>query len=87
MGNTLNIAIIRLVREAIHGRGARELSKVIRVRYERGAFRPIDYVEFNEEEFEIVVVKRTFRGFREESGKYSFEVDRDVVEEFAEERR
>ena len=33
MGNTLNIAIIRLVREAIHGRGARELSKVIRVRY------------------------------------------------------
>ncbi|MEB3861654.1 MAG: antitoxin family protein [Desulfurococcales archaeon] len=64
------------------------MSKVIRVRYEGGAFRPIDYVEFSEgEEFEIVVVKRTFRGFREEAGKYRFQVDRDVVEEFVEERR
>jgi len=64
------------------------LSKVIRVRYERGALRPIDYVEFNEgEEFEIVVVKRTFRGFREEASKYRFEVDHDVVEEFVVERR
>jgi len=33
------------------------------------------------------VVKRTFRGFREKAGKYKFEVDRDVVEEFIEERR
>ena len=65
-----------------------ELSKVIRVRYERGVFKPIDYVEFSEgEEFEIVVVKTTFRGFREKAGRYRFEVDRDVVEEFAEERR
>ncbi|MEB3757097.1 MAG: antitoxin family protein [Desulfurococcales archaeon] len=64
------------------------MSKVIRVRYEKGALRPIDYVEFNEgEEFEIVVVKRTFRGFREEAGKYRFEVDHDVVGEFVVERR
>ncbi len=77
-----------MVHDAIHDRGARGLSRVIRVRYERGALRPIDYVEFNEgEEFEIVILKKAFRGFREEAGKYSFEVDRDVVEEFAEERR
>ena len=64
------------------------MSKVIRVRYERGTLRPIDHVEFNEgEEFEIIVVKRTFRGFREKAGKYRFEADRDVVEEFVEERR
>ena len=64
------------------------MSKVIRVRYERGVFRPIDYVEFDEgEEFEVIVVKRTFKGFREEAGKYRFDVDRDLVEEFVAERR
>ncbi len=64
------------------------MSRVIRVRYERGALRPIDHVEFKEgEEFEVIVVKRTFRGFREKGGKYRFKVDRDVVEEFAAERR
>ncbi len=64
------------------------MSKVIRVRYERGALRPIDYVEFREgEEFEIIVIKRTFRGFREKGGKYKFEVNRDVVEEFVAGRR
>ncbi len=64
------------------------MSKVIRVRYERGALRPIDYVEFREgEEFEIIIIKRTFRGFREKGGKYKFEVNRDVVEEFVAERR
>ncbi len=64
------------------------MSKVIRVRYERGALRPIDYVEFREgEEFEIIIIKRTFRGFREKGGKYKFEVNRDVVDEFVAERR
>ncbi len=64
------------------------MSKVIRVRYERGALRPIDYVEFREgEEFEVIIIRRTFRGFREKGGKYTFEVDRDVVEEFVMERR
>ena len=67
--------------------GAR-LSKVIRVRYERGTLRPIDYVEFKEgEEFEVIIIKRTFRGFREKSNKYKFEVDRDIVKEFVAERR
>ncbi len=64
------------------------MSRVIKVRYEKGVLRPIDYVEFSEgEEFEIVVIKRAFRGFREKAGKYKFEVNHDVVEEFVEERR
>jgi len=64
------------------------LSKVIKVRYEKGTLRPLDTVEFKEgEELEVVVVKRSFRGFQEEAGRYSFKVNRDVVEEFVEERR
>jgi len=68
--------------------GRKGLSKVIRVKYERGALRPIDCVEFDEgEEFEIIVVKKTFKGFREKAGKYKLEVGQDVVEEFVKERR
>ncbi|MCE4623237.1 MAG: antitoxin family protein [Caldisphaeraceae archaeon] len=64
------------------------MSKVIRVRYEKGVLRPIDYVEFKEgEEFEIIIIRRSFRGFQKEGGKYKFEVDRDVVEGFVMERR
>ena len=65
-----------------------ELSKVIRVRYEKGVFRPIDYVEFKEgEELEVIIVRRSFRGFGREGGRYRFKVERDVVEEFVMERR
>jgi len=64
------------------------VSKVIRVRYERGMLRPIDYIEFKEgEEFEVIIIKRTFKGFREKSSEYKFEVDRDIVEEFMAKRR
>jgi len=58
------------------------------VRYEKGVLRPLDNVEFGEgEELEVVIVRRRFRGFREEAGRYRFRVDRDVVGEFVEERR
>ncbi len=64
------------------------MSKIIRVRYEGGALRPIDHVEFREgEEFEVIVVRKTFRGFSEKGGKYNFRVDRDLVGEFVVERR
>ena len=64
------------------------MSKVIRVRYEKGVLWPLDNVEFGEgEELEVVIVRRSFRGFREEAGRYRFRVDRDVVGEFVEERR
>jgi len=64
------------------------LSKAIRVRYEKGVLRPLDTVEFKEgEELEVVIVRRSFKGFQEEADRYKFKVDRDVVEEFVEERR
>lgn len=62
--------------------------RIVRVRYEKGVLRPLDYVEFREgEELEVIIVRRSFRGFREEAGRYKFKVDRDIVEEFVEERR
>jgi len=64
------------------------LFRIVRVRYEKGVLRPLDYVEFREgEELEVIIVRRSFRGFREEAGRYKFKVDRDIVEEFVEERR
>ncbi len=64
------------------------MSKAIRVRYEKGVLRPLDTVEFKEgEELEVVIVRRSFKGFQEEADRYKFKVDRDVVEEFVEERR
>ncbi len=64
------------------------LSKVIRVRYENGVLRPLDNVKLREgEELEVIVIRRSFKGFREKTGRYKFKVDRDVVEEFVEKRR
>ncbi len=64
------------------------MSKVVRVRYEKGVLRPLVDVEFREgEELDVIIVRKNFSGFREEASKYKFRVDRDVVEEFVEERR
>lgn len=64
------------------------MSKVIRVRYEKGILKPTGEVEFREgEELEIVVVQKSFRGFKEEAGIYKFKADRDIVKEFMRERR
>jgi len=64
------------------------LSRAIRVRYEKGTLRPLDTVEFKEgEELEIIIIRRSFSGFQEGANRYKFRVDRDVVEEFVEERR
>ncbi|BES82891.1 antitoxin family protein [Pyrodictium abyssi] len=64
------------------------MSRTVRVKYERSILRLLDNAEFREgEELEIIVVKRSFMGFREKAGRYRFKVDRDVVEELVEERR
>jgi len=64
------------------------LSKVVRVRYEKGVLKPLDNVEFREgDELEVIIVRKNFSRFREEASKYKFRLDRDVVEEFVEERR
>jgi len=61
----------------------------IRVKYENGVLKPLDKFEAAEgEEFEVIILKRkTFKGFAEESEGLVFEVDRDIVEEFIKERR
>ena len=64
------------------------MSKVVRVRYERGVLRLLDDVDFGEgKKLEVIIVRRSFRGFQEEAGRYKFKVDRDAVGEFVEERR
>jgi len=64
------------------------LSRAIRVRYEKGVLRPLDAVDLRDgEEVEVVIVRRSFRGFREVASRYRFNVNRDVVQNFAEERR
>jgi len=64
------------------------LPRTVRVKYERGTLRLLDDAEFKEgEKLEIIVVKKSFKGFREKAGRYRFKVDRDVVEEFVKERR
>ena len=61
---------------------------VVRVRYEKGVLRLLDDVEAAEgEEFEVIVVRRSFKGFHDEASKHIYSVDRDVVEEFVRERR
>jgi predicted DNA-binding antitoxin AbrB/MazE fold protein len=64
------------------------VSKVIRVKYEKGVLKPIGEVGFREgEELEVVVVRKSFRGFKEEADKYKFKTNRDIVKEFMRERR
>ncbi len=60
----------------------------VRVRYEKGVLKPLGEIEATEgEEFEVILVKRSFRSFHEKASKYVFEADRDVVGEFTQERR
>jgi len=64
------------------------LSRAIRVRFEKGVLRPLDAVDLRDgEELEVVIVQRSFRGFREVASRYRFKVDRDIVGDFLEERR
>ncbi|BEP17925.1 hypothetical protein PYJP_12770 [Pyrofollis japonicus] len=64
------------------------MSKAIKVKYEKGVLKPIGEVELREgEELEVIVVRKTFKGFSKEAGKYRFKVGRDIVKEFIEERR
>jgi len=39
------------------------------------------------EELEVIVVHKSFRGFKEEASKYKFKTDRDTIKEFIRERR
>ena len=64
------------------------MSKVVKARYERGVLRLFDSIELRDgEELEIIIVRRSFRGFSGKAGRYKFKVDLDVVEEFVEKRR
>lgn len=64
------------------------MSRVVRVKYEKGVLRLLDYVELREgEELEVIIIQRSFRRFQEEAGKYKFKVDQDIVGEFGKERR
>ncbi|NPA98951.1 MAG: antitoxin family protein [Crenarchaeota archaeon] len=64
------------------------MSRAIRVRFEKGVLRPLDAVDLRDgEELEVVIVQRSFRGFREVASRYRFKVDRDIVGDFLEERR
>lgn len=65
-----------------------ELPKAVRVRYEKGVLRLLDNIELRDgEELEVIIVRRSFRGFSKKASRYRFKVDRDVVGEFVEERR
>ncbi len=64
------------------------LLRAIRVRYEKGLLRLLDNIELREgEEIEIIIARRSFKGFKEKAGKYRFKVNQDIVEEFLKERR
>lgn len=64
------------------------MSKAVKVRYEKGVLRFLDSIELREgEELEVIIVRRSFRGFSEKASRYKFKIDRDVVGEFVEERR
>ncbi len=64
------------------------MARVIRVRYERGVLKPLEDIDAVEGEvFEVVLVRKSFRGFHEKASRYVFEADRDIVEEFILERR
>jgi len=52
------------------------LSRVVRVRYEKGVLRPLDDVEFKEgDELDVIIVRKNFSEFREEASRYKFRVD------------
>ena len=65
------------------------MARVIRVKFEKGVFRPLERVEFREgEELRIVILEeRRFTGFASDASRYRFSVDRDIVEEYVAERR
>lgn len=48
---------------------------------------PLMILSLEGEELEVLIIRRSFKGFREEASRYRFEIDRDLVEEFVEERR
>jgi len=60
----------------------------IRVRYEDGVLKPLDKIDaVDGEEFEVIIIRKTFEGFYEETKDMVFEVDRDIVEDYIYERR
>lgn len=65
------------------------MARIVRVRFEKGVFKPLERVDFREgEELRIVVLEeRRFTGFTSDVSRYRFTVDSDVVEEYVAERR
>ncbi len=61
---------------------------VLRARYEKGALRLLSDAGLREgEEVEVIIVRRSFKGFRERLSRHRYTVERDVVEEYVSERR
>jgi len=68
--------------------GVRGMSKLIRVRCEKGVLKPLDKIDVTEgEELEVLIIRRRFSGFSEKLSGRVIKVDSDVVEEFCSERR
>ena len=64
------------------------MTRIVRARFEGGVLKPLDPIDLKEGDVvDVVVLERSFRGFREALGGYRFRVSRDVVEEFLSERR
>ena len=62
------------------------MARVIRDRYEDGVLKPLDKLDLREGE-EVIVVLKSFAGFRDEVPKIVVRVEEDPVERLSSERR
>ncbi|RLI08165.1 hypothetical protein DRO24_01730 [Candidatus Bathyarchaeota archaeon] len=62
------------------------MARVIRARYEDGVLKPLDKLDLREGE-EVIVVLKSFAGFRDEVPKIVVRVEEDPVERLSSERR
>ncbi len=62
------------------------VARVIRARYEDGVLKPLDKLDLREGE-EVIVVLKSFAGFRDEVPKIVVRVEEDPVERLSSERR
>ena len=60
--------------------------KVVRARYENGALKPLEKLDLRERE-EVVIVLKSFAGFKDNIAKIVVEIKEDPVERLSAERR
>ncbi len=61
-----------------------EVAKITRIRVERGYLRPSEDPGLRGAE--VIIVRKSFRGFKKRAGKYRVEVYKNIVERFIGER-